>query len=106
MMLTLLFLIAASAFAQDKPAPRHYSDADMPPGQPVKAGPTVSDASKAKFWRAVNDRTQAQAAFERANKAVQETQEAMQKECGGSLTMDATGEPACAPKPEAKTEKK
>jgi hypothetical protein len=56
----------------------------------------ITAAARARFWRAVYERAQAQLAFERADRAAQEAQAEMRKECGGAgIVVDAAGEPQC-----------
>jgi hypothetical protein len=85
----ILCLVCLTAFADDK------------------AVPLVSDKSRAAFWRAVAEQTQANAAKLAADAKQKEAVEAMQKECGAwTLTLDQkTGEPVCVEPPKVEEKK-
>jgi hypothetical protein len=73
--------------------------------------PKISDAQRAKFWRAAKElaewqarAVQARVMTEQAQQSVQRAREEMAQACGDTavLAEDQAGEPVCKPKSEAK----
>lgn len=88
-----------SAVAQDKPAA---------PAKPAPTAPAITDALKAKYFKALSQQQEAQAQFQNAQKAMQDSTTNYQKVvqevvavCGDKFTaqMDKDGDPVCVVKP-------
>ncbi|MGA3264912.1 MAG: hypothetical protein ABSC47_12820 [Terracidiphilus sp.] len=98
--LTMLFVGAYAASTQQLPTP---------PTPKAPDAPVISDAMKAKFFKAQAQSIQAKANFDQAQKALQDSTTAFQgviseltKVCGDSFTpqLDQSGDPVCTAKPE------
>ncbi len=96
-MIVLALLIAASAFAQTKPAPP----------EPTKP-PVLTDTLKAKYWRVRSEADEAQATAQRDAQVAQQKAAALndvvktlQDACGKDfiVQLGPDGEPTCAVKP-------
>lgn len=61
-----------------------------------EGAPKLSDATRAKLWRAVSDSNTAQLRYMQAQEKLKEVQEAIKVECGGSFDLDKNGEPQCS----------
>ncbi len=68
--------------------------------------PKLSEATRARLWRAVADSNAAQLKYAQAQTALKEVQEAIKSECGGSFDLDRNGEPQCLGKKEDKEKEK
>lgn len=93
--LILCALLAFATFAQDKPKP---PDAIKDTPRP----PVISDALRAKWWKAMAAQAEAQKQSMQAQAQAQTAKEELVKACGEKFTPgpDASGDPICvAPAP-------
>lgn len=68
-----------------------------------KPAPAIPDSLRAKWWRAISNLTVAQAQMKGATDAANATRTELDATCasapGYTVSVDADGEPVCAPKP-------
>lgn len=87
--LLILFIVGLPVIAADS-------------NSPAAAPRQISAELRAKFWRVIAEQESAKAAADRAVQSAKAVEAEMRQECGDlQVVMNASGEPACAAKPES-----